>query len=144
MRLRLLAATSLVAVAAAGTLAPALAAPAKPKPFTKTYEVGPLTPDPTPIAGDICDPATPTAIHSEAFKIPGPGRVKVDIDFVGDWALAMRDAKKGSRLAESDGGTPETDESMDVKFKKAGEIFVDSCNFAGAPTATVTVSYTPK
>ena len=142
MRLRTVAVTSLVAVAAAGTLAPALAAPATPKPIKKTYEVGPLTPDPTPIAGDICDPATPTARHSEPFKIPAAGTLKVDIDFVGDWALAMRDAKKDTRLAESDGGTPETDESMQVKFKKATEILIDSCNFAGGPTATVDLVFT--
>ena len=141
MRLRTVAVTSLVAVAAAGTLSPALAGPAK-KPITKTYEVGPLTPDPTPIAGDICDPVTPTARHSEPFKVPAAGRLKVDIEFVGDWALAMRDSKKGTRLAESDGASPETPESMDVKFKRATEVFIDSCNFAGAPTATVTYTFT--
>ena len=143
MRLRTAAITSLVAVAAAGTLAPAVAAPNK-KPITKTYTVGPLTPDPTPIAGDICDPINPNARHSEPFKVPGAGRLKVDIDFTGDWALAMRDAKKDTRLAESDGGTPETDESMDVKFKKPTEVFIDACNFAGAPTATVTYTFTWK
>lgn len=45
MRARTVAVTSLAAVAAAGSLAPAVAGP---KPITKTYEVGPLTPDPTP------------------------------------------------------------------------------------------------
>ena len=141
MRLRTVAITSLVAVAAAGSFVPATAAPKKP--ITKTYEVGPLTPDPTPIAlGEICAPATPTAIDAESFKVPGPGKLKVDIDFVGDWALGMRDAK-GNRLAESDGGTPETDESMQVKFKKAGDVVIEACNFAGAPTATVTLVFTP-
>lgn len=141
MRLRTAAVTAVVAVAAAGTLTPALAAP-KPKPITKTYTVGPLTPDPTPIAGDICDPATPTARHSEPFKVPAAGRLKVDIDFAGDWALAMRDSKKDTRLAESDGASPETDESMDVKFKKPTEVLIDACNFAGGPTATVTYTFT--
>ncbi len=139
MRLRTVAATSLVAVVAAGTLAPALAAP--PKTITVTYEVGPLTPDPTPIAGDVCTPALPTAIDATEFKVPAAGRLKVNIDVVGDWALGMRDAK-GKRLAESDGGTPETVESMDVKFKKAGVVTVESCNFAGAPTGTVTLTFT--
>jgi hypothetical protein len=140
MRLRTAAITSLIAVAAAGTLTPALAAPAK-KPITKTYSVGPLTPDPTPILGDICDPVSPTARHSEPFKVPAAGRLKVDIKFTGDWALALRD-KKGARLAESDGASPETPESMDVKFKKATEVLIDSCNFAGAPTASVTYTFT--
>ena len=139
MRLRTAAITSLVAVAAAGTLAPAMAAP---KTITKTYQVGPLTPDPSPAAGDICDPINPNARHTETFKVPAAGRLKVDIKFTGDWALALRDSKKGTRLAESDGATPETPESMDVKFKKATEVLIDSCNFAGAPTATVTYVFT--
>lgn len=142
MRIRTAAVTSLVAVAAAGTLAPAMAAPAKPKPITKTYTATAPTPDPTPIAGDVCTPALATARHSEPFKVPAAGRLKVDIEFVGDWALAMRDSKKGTRLAESDGASPETPESMDVKFKRATEVFIDACNFAGGPTATVTYTFT--
>ncbi len=143
MRLRTVAVTSLLAVAAAGSLAPAVAGPkSKPKPITKTYSVGPLLPDPTPILGDICSPLTSASRHSEPFKVPAAGRLKVDIAFTGDWALAMRDAKKGSRLAESDGASPETPESMDVKFKKPTEVLIDACNFAGAPTATVTYTFT--
>lgn len=141
MRLRTAAITSLVAVAAAGsTLAPVSAAP---KPVVTKYQVGPLTPDPTPIAlGEICAPATPSAIDAREYKVPAAGRLKVDIDFVGDWALGLRDAK-GKRLAESDGSSPETDETMDVKFKKAGTVVVEACNFAGGPTATVTLTFTP-
>ena len=141
MRLRTVAVTSVVAVAAAGSLAPAVAAP-KPKPIKKIYTVGPLTPDPTPIAGDICDPATPTGRHSEPFKVPATGRLKVDIDFTGDWALGMREKKKGTRLSESDSGDPTADESMAVTFKRATEILIDACNFAGSPRATVTYTFT--
>lgn len=141
MRLRTAAVTALAAVAAAGILAPATAAP---KPTTTKYEVGPLTPDPTPIAlGEICAPATPTAIHAEPFKVPGAGTLKVDIAFTGDWALGLRDAKKGTRLSESDGGLPQDPEQMTVKFKKATEVLVESCNFAGGPNATVTLTFTP-
>lgn len=75
--------------------------------------------------------------------MPAAGRLKVDIEFVGDWALAMRDKKKGTRLAESDGASPETPESMDVKFKRATEVFIDSCNFAGGPTAKGSYVFTP-
>ena len=140
MRLRTVAVTSLVAVAAAGALAPAVAAP---KPVVTKYEVGPLSPDPTPIAlGEICAPTLPSAIDATEYKVPSAGRLKVEIDFVGDWALGMRDAK-GKRLAESDGTTPETPESMDVKFKKAGTVTIEACNFAGGPNATVTLTFTP-
>ena len=141
MRLRTAAVTALVAVAAAGALAPAGAAP-KPKPITKTYEVGPLLPDPTPILGDVCTPTIEQARHAEPFKVPAAGRLKVTIEFTGDWALGMRDKKKGTQIASSDGSTPETPESMDVKFKRATEVFIDACNFAGAPTATVTYTFT--
>lgn len=143
MRLRTAAVTALVAVAAAGTLAPASAGPKpKPKPITKTYEVGPLMADPTPILGDVCTPTIEQARHAEPFKVPAAGRLKVTIEFTGDWALGMRDKKKGTQIASSDGATPETPESMDVKFKKPTEIFIDACNFAGAPTATVTYTFT--
>ena len=143
MRARTVLVAGLCAVTAAGSLAPAVAGPKKP-PIKKSYEVGPLTPDPTPIAlGEICAPATPSAIDARQIKIPGAGTLQVDIDFVGDWALGMRDAA-GDRLAESDGGTPETDESMTVKFKKAQTITIEACNFAGAPTATVSYVFTWK
>lgn len=142
MRLRTVAITSLLAVVAAGSLAPAVAGPSKPKPITKTYTATALTPDPTPIAGDICTPALPTARHSEPFKVPAAGRLKVDIEFTGDWALGLRDAKSGAQLASSDGGSPLDDEVMQVKFKKATEVLIDACNFAGGPTATVTYTFT--
>ena len=143
MRARTALVAGLALVTAAGSLAPAVAAPKK-KPIKVTYEVGPLTPDPTPIAlGEICAPATPSAIDAREIKIPAAGTLQVDIDFVGDWALGMRD-KAGDRLAESDGGTPETDESMTVKFKKAQTITIEACNFAGGPEATVTYTFTFK
>ena len=141
MRLRTATVTALVAVAAAGTLAPAVAAP-KPKPITKTYTATAPTPDPTPALGDICTPTLETARHSEPFKVPAAGRLKVDIEFTGDWALGLRDSKSGSQIASSDGATPETPESMDVKFKRPGEVFIDACNFAGGPTAVVTYTFT--
>ena len=144
MRIRTAAAASLALVVATGALVPAVAAPPKPKPIKGSYGVGPLTPDPTPIAlGEVCAPATPSAIDKRQLKIPAAGTLKVDLDFTGDWALGLRDAK-GARLAESDGGTPETDESMQVKFKKATTVTIEACNFAGAPTATVSYLFTYK
>ena len=140
MRLRTVAAASMVAVAAAGTLAPALAAPAKP--ITKTYTATAVTPDGTPVAGDICDPVLPTAKHEEAFKVPGPGTLKVTMVQELDWALALIDSK-GKRLAESDGGVPTDKESMQVKFKKATDVVIRSCNFAGTPTSEITYTFTP-
>ena len=140
MRLRTAAVTSLVAVAAAGTLTPALAAPAK-KPITKTYTATAPTPDPTPIAGDICDPLLPGSKHEEKFTVPAAGTLKVTMVQELDWALAMLDAS-GKRLAESDGGTPTDKEAMQVKFKKKTDVVIRSCNFAGTPTYEITYVFT--
>lgn len=139
MRLRLLAATSLVAVAAAGALAPALAAP--PKGFEKKYEAT-ATPDPTTSnVSEICDPVTPTAKHSTEIKVPAAGTLKVALDNTLDWAIGIR--VKGKLVASADGGTPEVKEVAQTKFKKATVVTVDVCNFAGEPTVPVTVTYTP-
>ena len=139
MRLRLLATTSLVAVAAAGGLAPALAAP--PKAFEKKYDAQ-ATPDPTTSnVGEMCDPVTPTAKHSTEIKVPAAGTLKVALDNTLDWAIGIR--VNGKLVASADGGTPEVKEVAQTKFKKATVVSVDVCNFAGEPTVPVTVTYTP-
>ena len=140
MRIRTALSASLVAVVAFGALSPALAGP---KVVKGSYAVGPLTPDPTPIAGEICTPTLPSAIDKHPFKVPGAGTLEVTIAMTGDWALGMRDSA-GDRIAESDGGTPDTAEAMSVKFKKAETVTIEACNFAGAPTATVSYVFTPK
>ena len=139
MRLRLLATASLVAVAAAGGLAPALAAP--PKGFEKKYDAQ-ATPDPTTSnVTEICDPATPTAKHSTEFKLPAAGTLKVSLDNTLDWAIGIRVG--GKLVASADGGTPEVKEVAQTKFKKATVVTVDVCNFAGEPVVPVTVTYVP-
>jgi hypothetical protein len=141
MRLRTVAVTSLVAVAAAGTLTPALAAPKDKKPITKTYTATAPTPDPTPIAGDICDPLLPSAKHEEPFTVPAAGTLKVTAKHEIDWALALLDGK-GKRLAESDSSDLVAQEAMQVKFKKKTDVVIRACNFAGAPTAEITYVFT--
>lgn len=139
-RLRTVAATSLVAVVATGALAPALAAP---KPIEKKWTATAPTPDPTPVAGDICDPAIPSAKHEEKFTVPAAGTLKVTMVQELDWALALLDSS-GKRLAESDGGTPTDVESMQVKFKKKTDVIIRSCNFAGTATSAMTAVFTYK
>ena len=140
MRVRTAALTAMVAVAAAGTFAPALAAP---KPITKKWTATAPTPDPTPIAGDICDPALPGSKHEEKFTVPAAGTLKVTMVQELDWALAMFDSS-GKRLADSDGGTPTDAESMQVKFKKKTDVIIRSCNFAGTATSAMTAVFTYK
>ena len=139
MRLRTAAATSLVAVAAAGTLAPALAAP--PKPIKMSYEAT-ATPDVTTSnVTEICAPVTPTAKHSTEFKVPAAGTLKVELGNTLDWALGLRVG--GKLVASADGGSPDVKEVVTTKFKKATVVSIDACNFAGEPVVPVTVTYTP-
>jgi hypothetical protein len=149
MRLRTAAVTAMVAVAAAGTLAPAVAAPAKPKPVKKTYTATAATPDPVgPLANEQnCDPNLPGSFHEEPFTVPFAGTLKVDLSkFQGDWALAV--FKGTTALADSDqsvGEPIDRPEAVTVKFKRAGDkIVIRACNFAGGPTGEVTYVMTPK
>ena len=140
MRVRTATTTALVAVVAAGALSPALAGPT-PKPIKKTYTAS-ATPDPTPIAlSEPCQPAIPSARHSTPFKVPAAGTLAITIKMEGDWALGLR-TKSGSTLAASDGPGPTDAEAIQHKFKKATEVLIDACNFAGAPTAAVTYVFT--
>lgn len=138
MRLRTIALTSMVAVAAAGALAPASAAP---KTITQKYQAQ-GTPDPTTTTpgGEICDPVTPTAKHSTEFKVPAAGTLKVELGNTLDWAIGLRVG--GKLVASADGGTPEVKEVAQTKFKKATVVSVDVCNFAGEPTVPVTITFT--
>ena len=150
MRLRTVAATSLVAVAAAGTFAPALAAPAKPKPIKKSYTATTATPDPTPITGETggnCSPLLDTAKHEAPFTMPWAGTLKVDLNqFQGDWALAITDTK-GNKLADHDNDVSEpidTPSTITLKVKKKTDLIIRACNFAGGPTANVDILATAK
>lgn len=140
MRVRTATTTALVAVVAAGALSPALAGPT-PKPITKTYTAS-ATPDPTPIVlSDPCQPAIPSARHTTPFKVPAAGTLAITIKMEGDWALGLR-TKSGSVLGASDGPSPTDAEKITHKFKKASDVLIDACNFAGSLTAQVTYTFT--
>lgn len=148
MRTRNILAASLVVVAAAGSLSPAVAKgkpKAKPKPIVVQYTAGPLTVDPTTsgTVRDTCDVVNPTARDRHPFKVPAAGVLKVDMVQTGDWAIAVRD-KDGSTIGKSDGAGPLDVESVELPFKKGEEVLVDTCNFAGAPTAKITLKFTYK
>ena len=140
--------TATAVMVALGTvgLAPATAAP-KPKPFKGTKAYRDATPDPTGSAtdGSDCSSLLPAPFpHETGFtlQIPGPGKLKVSIDNVGDWALEIRDPK-GTIIGSADGGTPQDIEMATVKAKKAGKFTIIPCNLGGAPDVIVTYSYTP-
>ena len=148
MRLRTAAVTAMVAVAAAGTLAPALAA--TPAPIKKTYTATAGTPDPTPITGATggnCSPTLASAKHEAPFEMPWAGTLKVDLNkFQGDWALAILDSK-GNKIADHDNDVSEpidTPSTITLKVKKKSTLTIRACNFAGGPTAQVDIKATPK
>lgn len=150
MRSRSALAVSLVGIVAAGSLAPALAAPKKPAPIKKTYTATAPVPDPTPISGETggnCSPTLDQAKHEAPFAIPYAGTLKVDLDgFQGDWALAVLDAK-GAKIADHDndlGTAIDEPSTITIKLKKKTTVTIRACNFAGGPTATVTLLYTAK
>ncbi len=150
MRARTSLAASLVVVLAAGSLAPAVAAPAKrkPKPVSKEYTATAFPPDPSHIAitDGICNTTNPASQHNEAFTVPFAGTLKVDMKgFQGDWDLALY---SGSTLVASSaqGLTDPIDrpESITVKLKKKGQkLSIRACNFSGGPTANVKYVHTP-
>ena len=139
MRVRTATTSAVVLVVAAAGLTPALAGPT-PKPIEKTYTAS-ATPDPTPILGEICQPTVPSARHTTPFKVPAAGTLAITIKMQGDWALGLR-TKSGSVLGASDGPSPTDAESIQHKFKKATDVLIDACNFAGGLTAQVTYTFT--
>ena len=142
MRARTVIVAGLAAVIAAGSLAPAVAAPKK-KPMKLAWTAS-ATPDPSSsnVRG-TCAPTVPTGIHHYTFKVPAAGTLEVTLNNTLDWSVAVRDAA-GETLADADGGSPETLEMVTVKFKKAETISIDSCNFAGEPQINPTGTFTFK
>jgi hypothetical protein len=139
-------ATLSLAVLAAATVA-APAALAAPKPITKTYEATAPMPDPTNYAQQgysVCAQNVPQSFHTETFKVPAAGSLKVELTgYQGDWDLLLV-GDKGQELATggaTDLGTPEV---VQVKFKKATTVGIVACNWAGGPTGTVTYTFTFK
>ncbi len=148
MRLRTSLAVSLTAVLAAGSLAPAVAAPAK-KPVSKEYVAAAFPPDPShaAVTSGICNTTNPTSQHNEPFTVPFAGVLKIDMKgFQGDWDLALYSG--GTLLASSAQGlTDPVDrpESITVKLKKVGQkLQIRACNFSGGPTANVKYVHSSK
>lgn len=144
MRTRTALASSLVVVALASALAPAVAAP--PKGFTKTVEYTDATPDPTGFSSGSNETHCKGVLPMEApiaVKVPASGIVEIAMSgFQGDWSLMITDAK-GEVLGGADVNPPDF-EVASVRLKKPATINVHPCNFAGTPQASVKITYTPK
>ena len=143
-------ALALVPLVALGASASVSQAAPKPKPIKKTYQASAPVPDPTPITGETggnCSPTLDQAKHEAPFEMPWAGTLQVDLNgFQGDWALAILDSK-GAKIADHDNDVSEpidTPSKIVIKVKKKSSLTIRACNFAGGPTATVTILATPK
>jgi hypothetical protein len=121
----------LVPLVALGASASVSQAAPKPKPIKKTYQA----------------PTLDQAKHEAPFEMPWAGTLQVDLNgFQGDWALAILDSK-GAKIADHDNDVSEpidTPSKIVIKVKKKTALTIRACNFAGGPTATVTILATPK
>lgn len=159
MKIRTALPVALAAVVAAGALAPALAAPPKPKPITEEWSMQ-HAPIPLPLVGidgvdgtnSCADPAFEgISTTTKTIKTKGAGTLAVTLtDFDGDWDITVMD-DKGKVLATGAGTTTPTaltatgaTEKAVVKTKKAMTLVVASCNFLGGPTAEGKLVFTYK
>ena len=89
---------------------------------------------PDPSSSD-CKGTFAAARSTVPLKLPSAGTFKVELTgFLGDWDLAV-EGKGGSVLGASAGFVEATTETVQVKVKKAMEITIVACNYAGGPTA---------
>ena len=145
--MRVLTAAAVVA-ALAVTAGPAVA---KPKPITKSYTATAPVPDPTNASPQspytVCPQVVPQSFHTETFKAPAAGKLAVKLTgIVGDWDLLVMNEKKAEAGSSGNGGygTPvaTSTEAATIKIKKAGTYYIVACNWAGAPTANVSYTFT--
>lgn len=145
-------------VVAAGALAPALAAPPKPKPISEEYSLE-HAPIPLPLVGidgvdgtnSCTDPAFEgISTTTKTIKTTGPGSLAVDVtDFDGDWDITVMD-DKGNVLGVGSGTATPTalaapgDEKAVIKTKKAMTLNIAVCNFFGGLTANAKYVFTYK
>lgn len=140
-------------VVAAGALAPALAAPPKPKPIVEEYDVEGL-PNPYPPTGPSCADSTFEGISTttRTIKPTGAGTLEVTVTkFAGDWDVSVLNEKgavlasgAGTSTGDPSGATTDGTEKLSMKIKKGMPLSIGVCNFLGGPTAHVKLVFTYK
>ena len=139
------------ALAVVGATAPSSgAAPKpkpKPKPITKTYTATAPVPDPTNVAGQgytVCAMTLPQSFQKEAFRVPAAGTLVVTATEYGpDWDLLLLDSKD-EEIGSAGSAEDFQPETMSVRFKKAQDVTIVACNWAGTPTAKISYTFTYK
>ncbi len=134
----------LLAVGAASTLGavvPAGAAQAAPRVTKGAWTTTATVPDPTTggAPSDTCE-GLASARYRRALALPGPGVLRLTLTSTGDWGLAVRDAR-GRALGRADSQVSQP-ERLALRVRAASRVLVDACNFAGAPTARVSWTFT--
>jgi hypothetical protein len=115
---------------------------AAPKPMKGEFDAAGL-PDPTPTATEVCQGLSPVSRTEVPLKIPAAGKLKVELTgFEGDWDLTVEN-KDGEIVGESAGFVEATTETIQIKLKKAAELTIVACNFAGGPVASGSYEYVP-
>ena len=144
--------TVIAAGVALATATSAISASAATKPKTHTlkgsYDVTAL-PDPTVEAtdetGTNCANINPESVDLHSLNLPGKGLLNVALNATDptgtalDWDLYLLDSK-GNELGESTGGSS----AEQIITPAKGKVTIKAFNLMGAPTATVTYSYTYK
>jgi hypothetical protein len=145
MRTRTALAGAAALIAAAGSMAPALAGPTGG--VVKGSWTASANPDPTgdtPGGSAKCEPLTPTGKATHEFVVPGPGSLEVTLNNQLDWSGDIRDKATNEVEADADGGTPTDLETMTATFKKKTTVLIGACNLEGEPSVNVTYVFTPK
>jgi hypothetical protein len=146
MRLRTAVAASAALLCAAGAMSPALAAPTGGV-VKGSWTTSPTPPNPTgnnPAGSAYCEPTGGIGRATMELKIPGPGSLEFNLNNTLDWSADVRDKATGDNMGQSDGGSPQDKESVQVTFKKATTVILGACNLEGEPTVTATYLFTPK
>jgi hypothetical protein len=136
----------LALLVAAGVAAVPAEAGKKPKPIKGSYTVQ-LPPDPTGNVGTTgCAGLLPISEDRHQLKLPAKGILTVHLS--GDdpastqqleWDLAILDADMAAVSSSTSAGSEE--ETVD-KIRKKQTVYIQACNLAGLPNATITYTFT--
>ncbi|MBK5306356.1 MAG: hypothetical protein JJD92_06675 [Frankiaceae bacterium] len=168
MKIRHTLPVALTLVVAGGSLAPALAAKAKPKPITASY-VAEGVPVPSPLLGPPAPEDANSCINpdlegvsttTKTIKTTGAGTLVVGLTgFAGDWDITVVDGD-GDVLGVGEGTTTggevpvvgggngslgaDNTEKLELKLKRAATLTIGVCNFLGGPSANAKYTFTYK
>lgn len=157
MKVRTALPIALTLVVAGGALAPALAAPAKPKPIVMEWSMQ-HAPMPLPLGAGLptdnsCDGSFEgLSTTTKTIKATAAGTLEVVLTgFAGDWDITVMD-DKGRTLGIGAGTTTGDPSSLGddltekavIKVKKAMTLVIGTCNFLGGPTADAKATFTYK